>query len=1287
MTVLHKLQISGIRTFRPNPPDIEHQTITFDEPITVITGENGTGKTTIIESLKVAIKGGIKNCPELISNIDIWSMNEVRAEIVCEFESVDHKLYRVTVNPVLAKTQRNAKGEQLKTGECQVFIRNPDGSEETHEIPTNDIENRIPGYFSVSVPMIENVIFCHQDNSCWPIDDKDSELKAKFDLIFGAEKYKLAVKNLKENEKELEKQKTEVYTAIAREEANLIALEQIERTIREYKGKIQETNHQLTDLSIQFEEIESQYRYYERIKPRLKELDDRIHNYEGQIEIQKSNYLRQYEAITDLKSYEECESLLDSINSDLCSKEEQRNNDKAQLKIHLSNENKYEAKIVQIESELSHKSDLIKEHETAKTLLSGHLQDFENKYQSSNYSKILEIKQREYVEIRNNKTEKTKLQKEKMDKISQEIDTLTRNCDREENLLGHLTENCNELKSELKKFDVNETELVEKQNEYESITQELKEKTLKFTDSNIDKELSQKQNEIEQLNVIYEQLKSEMKISKTYSNDLKKHQELDEKIMNTSAQIEPQLQKIRNQLNREDVSIHNFIVIFQNEKSNALNELENNKKKNMKIEKELNSIETKYQQSEENYQKEKKKFEKSIEKVNAVLSPEDGDYYTLLSNLEESCRSETEELSKLNNSTIGSVYSSFKHKANQCHCCPLCERSFHNETEFESFVHNKIDNKISSIPNEIRERKTKLREAEARIKQLKKIEDDIKTRDLFLMEKENKENEISQLRQSLDQIQTEFEKSKEELAISQKKFDSIRVIDVEIRHLVNLKHEYDTAVINKQRIPIIDENIRSADQISNDIAQIQDQISDRNSQISKLSQKQNQFHSELLTLEMQKNSLSITIQSLKENYQRTLELDEKINQQNQKIKEKRPIIDSFKKEITEKVHEKRVLSDQIEIENEKIDTQVSKVLEQFNTCKHLVSQIEDCKTKLESININEAIEQNQRLQDDLIDQRNNLNKVREFISNLNSKMEESENERNALEQQLLDLNKQKDYYDLLHKYQQLNHEKEKLQLDRKNLLDSLIGQDLDELANSFNSLQTDIGTLQERLKNFTYNLNQNNKESSKYSDTRKLLMKARINYQSLGMAIRDIKNYRDALDETVIEYHKTQMDQINAIIFRLWKATYHGGDIDYIEIKGEREKKRNIMYNYRVVMRKNDVELNMAKRCSAGQKMLASIIIRLALAETFCSNCGIIALDEPTTNLDYNNMINLADALIELVNQRKTSDQRPYQMIIITHNDEFAKKLQSHGTFEKFYQITRVNDGKSSYSQIYQCEN
>ena len=63
-------------------------------------------------------------------------------------------------------------------------------------------------------------------------------------------------------------------------------------------------------------------------------------------------------------------------------------------------------------------------------------------------------------------------------------------------------------------------------------------------------------------------------------------------------------------------------------------------------------------------------------------------------------------------------------------------------------------------------------------------------------------------------------------------------------------------------------------------------------------------------------------------------------------------------------------------------------------------------------------------------------------------------------------------------------------------------------------------------------------------------------------------------------------------------------------------------------MHSGDAELEMRGRCSAGQKVLASLVIRLALAETFCLNCGILALDEPTTNLDEPNAESLATALL-----------------------------------------------------------
>ena len=53
---------------------------------------------------------------------------------------------------------------------------------------------------------------------------------------------------------------------------------------------------------------------------------------------------------------------------------------------------------------------------------------------------------------------------------------------------------------------------------------------------------------------------------------------------------------------------------------------------------------------------------------------------------------------------------------------------------------------------------------------------------------------------------------------------------------------------------------------------------------------------------------------------------------------------------------------------------------------------------------------------------------------------------------------------------------------------------------------------------------------------------------------------------------------------------------------------------------------------------MASLIIRLSLAETFSANCGVIALDEPTTNLDQENISSLADALSNLVDSRRNSN-------------------------------------------------
>ncbi|KAJ9526833.1 hypothetical protein QJQ45_017793 [Haematococcus lacustris] len=155
------------------------------------------------------------------------------------------------------------------------------------------------------------------------------------------------------------------------------------------------------------------------------------------------------------------------------------------------------------------------------------------------------------------------------------------------------------------------------------------------------------------------------------------------------------------------------------------------------------------------------------------------------------------------------------------------------------------------------------------------------------------------------------------------------------------------------------------------------------------------------------------------------------------------------------------------------------------------------------------------------------------------------------------------------------------------------------------------------------------------------------------MANADLEKYNKALEKALLVFHTTKMSDINKIVKELWQKTYRGQDIDYVQIKADADGARN--YNYRVVMYNGGAELEMRGRCSAGQKVLACLIIRLALAETFCLNCGILALDKPTTNLDRENSASLAEALRAIMLARK--EQENFQLIVITHDEAFAHQI------------------------------
>lgn len=199
--------------------------------------------------------------------------------------------------------------------------------------------------------------------------------------------------------------------------------------------------------------------------------------------------------------------------------------------------------------------------------------------------------------------------------------------------------------------------------------------------------------------------------------------------------------------------------------------------------------------------------------------------------------------------------------------------------------------------------------------------------------------------------------------------------------------------------------------------------------------------------------------------------------------------------------------------------------------------------------------------------------------------------------------------------------------------------------------------------------NRGDLKAPQYKDVSERYRTQLIQLKTTEMANKDLDKYYNALDKALMRFHAMKMEEINKIIKELWQQTYRGQDIDFIEIRSDAEGGGTRSYSYRVVMRSGDAELDMRGRCSAGQKVLASLIIRLALAETFCLNCGILALDEPTTNLDLPNADSLAGALLRIMEERK--GQENFQLIIITHDERFAQMIGQKEHAERYYRITK----------------
>lgn len=176
------------------------QKIKFQSPLTLIVGQNGCGKTTIIECLKYGLTGEVPpgtdrgkafvHDPKIFNTVE--SLGQVKLMVK------DFTGNRVTATRSMKVSHKgNTKLPKFETLDSAVTIEDgATGEKKTLSRPrVADINNDMADAMGVSKAIINNVIFCHQEDSNWPLEEP-KELKKKFDAIFETTEYNKVIEKL-----------------------------------------------------------------------------------------------------------------------------------------------------------------------------------------------------------------------------------------------------------------------------------------------------------------------------------------------------------------------------------------------------------------------------------------------------------------------------------------------------------------------------------------------------------------------------------------------------------------------------------------------------------------------------------------------------------------------------------------------------------------------------------------------------------------------------------------------------------------------------------------------------------------------------------------------------------------------------------------------------------------------------------------------------------------------------------------------------------------------------------
>ncbi|KAK1788005.1 hypothetical protein P4O66_016479 [Electrophorus voltai] len=1303
MSKIEKMSILGVRSF--GVEDKDKQIISFFSPLTVLVGPNGAGKTTIIECLKYVTSGdfppGSKGNTFVHDPKDAHE-TDVRAQIRLQFRDVNGE--PIAVQRSMQSTQKGKKAPEFKTLEG-VITRIKHGEKVSLSSKCAEIDREMISALGVSKSVLNHVIFCHQEESNWPLSEGKA-LKQKFDEIFSATRYIKVLETLRQLR--LKQTNTVKYC-----QTELKYLKQNKEKAQEIKELLSTKEAQLASSKDNVQRFESQI---DPLENRLNDIDDNL----GKV----------MKLDNDIKALDSRKKQMEDDNCELEEKMEQvfQGSDeqlKEMYQNHQRTVREKERRLTECQQDLERagrecqrmnrlKGDLLVEQGRLQMEADRHTGHIKNRdAQVKSLASYLEmegydrtpfnerqlqsfhtqVKEREDHEtealkqIMANMQEKETQKQQSIDEIRDKKTGLERTIELKRDIQAKKQQELKTIKSDLQRLEGSSTRLHELESELIKAERELDNAVQSSTVDTLKVEVQQLQREKSELDQAQRKLDQEME---TLNMNTTARTQMD-MLKKDKMEKEDQVRKIKSRHSEELVSL---LGHFPNKREledwiySKSREINSIREKLGKLNKELASKEQNKNHCTAEIRHKEQQLSSYEEKLFNVCGSQD--FQSDLSKLQDELDKCSKQRAMLAGATA--VYTQFITQLTEEGepCCPVCQRLFPSEAELQDVISD-MQSKLRLVPDKLKNTEHELKKKERKRDEMIGL---IPVRQSIA---ELQEKDLPEMRNKLQTVNREIEKLKRDieeqetlLSMLMSEEDTAKAclqdISLMDRYQLDLKDVERKMAQHAAKLQGMDLS-RTMQHISHEKQETQHRldttcskmelkrkmIQDQQEQIQTLKSSVNEICAEKL-------HISSDMQKQQQLEEQCVELTTEIQALHREIQEAKEQVSPLAATLEKLQQEKQELIERRRQKQEEGQEKVNAIKERFkNLCvleREIKKYIEEGKDNYKEQKEAELQETNTQL----LEAEKQREKINKDMGNIRQDIDTQKVQERWLQDNLT-LRKR------VEELKEVSKRREVLLKEMGNMKVLELRNERRELERKVEDLKKNRSVALGRQKGFEEEILRFRKElrEDQYCQAEERYRDKMIVMRTTELANKDLDIYYKALDQTIMKFHSMKMEEINKIVRDLWRSTYRGQDIEYVEIRSDVDENASAgmkrrTYNYRVVMVKGDTALDMRGRCSAGQKVLASLIIRLALAETFCLNCGILALDEPTTNLDRENIESLAHALVEIIKSR--SRQRNFQLLIITHDEDFVELLGRSNYVEHFY---RIKKNQEQCSEITKC--